>query len=145
MRSRTVRDDLRAAIVPGEERTPAPKSLTRAEKRYWVEHMESLPPGWFGRETLPYLRTLCRFQVLCDSALEKLTDPDLGSVEFERRQRAANLALLAVLRISTHLRMTPKSRLEFSRKKDETGSRTRPIRPWEIAVGNGGPAAAERR
>jgi hypothetical protein len=68
-------DDLKLkprAIVPGGQRLPPPPELTALEQKYWVEFMAGMPAGWFGIETFPLLRLLCRYSAMAEVAMNTL-------------------------------------------------------------------------
>jgi hypothetical protein len=123
-------------IVPGGQRVPPPPELTALEAKFWVETMAGMPAGWFGIETLPLLRLLCRYSAMSETALNKLNGASkLSAQEFRVMSTLAERSGQMMLRISYQLQLTPKSRGEYhSSKRDETSSRTNPVRPWEIAI-----------
>jgi hypothetical protein len=132
-------------IVPGGQRIPPPPELTELEKKFWIETMAGMPAGWFGIETLPLLRLLCRYSAMSElamNALNKASVSEISAKEFRAKCALADRAANMMMRISIQLQLTPKSRGEYhSSKKDETSSRTNPVRPWELAIDdrNGGP------
>ena len=131
-------------IVPGGQRIPPPPELSELEKKFWIETMAGMPAGWFGIETLPLLRALARYAAINETAMNSLNVSSISKMsakEFRAKCVMADRAANMMLRISIQLQLTPKSRGEYhSSKKDETSSRTNPIRPWELAIdgGNGG-------
>jgi hypothetical protein len=125
-------------IIPGSQRTPPPADLTPREKKYWLEYMEAMPANWFGRETLPMLRILCRYNAIAESCLNVLSDPvaveNTSASDLKKEMYMCDKACAMVLRLSTQLQLSPRSRSEFqylSRKKDGTGGNTQANRPWE--------------
>jgi hypothetical protein len=131
-------------IVPGGQRVPPPPELTELEKKFWVETMAGMPSGWFGVETLPLLRLLCRYSAISEIALNAINAASIEKLsvkEFRTKCALADRAANMMLRISYQLQLTPKSRGEYhSSKKDETSSRTNPVRPWELAIDRNGGA-----
>ena len=131
-------------IVPGGQRIPPPPELSELEKKFWIETMAGMPAGWFGIETLPLLRALARYAAINETAMNSLNVSSISKMsakEFRAKCVMADRAANMMLRISIQLQLTPKSRGEYhSSKKDETSSRTNPIRPWEISVGASGSA-----
>jgi hypothetical protein len=131
-------------IVPGGQRLPPPPELTELERKFWVETMAGMPAGWFGIETLPLLRLLCRYSAISEIALNAINAAEISKLstkEFRTKCALADRAANMMMRISIQLQLTPKSRGEYhSSKKDSTSSRTNPVRPWEIAIDdrNGG-------
>jgi hypothetical protein len=125
-------------IIPGGQRVPPPPELTTLERKFWVETMAGMPAGWFGIETLPLLRLLCRYSAMSELAMNSLNEASLAKMsakEFRIRCVIADRAAAMMLKISYQLQLTPKSRGEYhSSKKDETSSRTNPVRPWEISI-----------
>jgi hypothetical protein len=132
------------AIVPGGQRLPPPPELSELEKKFWVEAMCGMTPGWFSIENLPLLRALCRYSAINETAMNSLNIEAISKMsakEFRAKCIMADRAANMMLRISIQLQLTPKSRGEYhSSKKDETNSRINPIRPWEISVGASGSA-----
>lgn len=128
-------------IVPGGQRVPPPPELTTLERKFWIETMAGMPAGWFGIETLPLLRLLCRYSAISEIAMNAINEASIAKMsvkEFRTKCALADRAANMMLRISHQLQLTPKSRGEYhSSKKDETSSRTNPVRPWEKAVGEG--------
>jgi hypothetical protein len=125
-------------IVPGGQRLPPPPELTELEKKYWTETMAGMPAGWFSIETLPLLRLLCRYSAISEIAMNTINAASIEKLsvkEFRTKCALADRAANMMMRISYQLQLTPKSRGEYhSSKKNETNSRTNPVRPWEIAV-----------
>jgi len=135
-------------IVPGGQRIPPPPELTELEKKFWIETMAGMPAGWFGIETLPLLRLLCRYSAISETAMNTINAAEISKLstkEFRTKCALADRAANMMMRISIQLQLTPKSRGEYhSSKKDETSSRANPIRPWEAQIGdrNGGARTA---
>lgn len=127
-------------ILPGQERSPPPKDLDKKSALLWTEFMDSMPAGWFGRETFPLLRMLCRSvgtqQMIADK-IDRLID----RLDFDDDEELKQMQLVASVlerqtRIVSHLacqlRLTPKSREEW-RKKDQSNSpgTESQRRPWD--------------
>ena len=125
-------------IVPGGQRVPPPPELTELEAKFWTETMAGMPAGWFGIETLPLLRLLCRYSAISENAMNAVNAAPISKTTVKELRAMCTLADRAadmMLKISYQLQLTPKSRGEYhSSRKDETRSRTNPVRPWEIAV-----------
>jgi hypothetical protein len=125
-------------IVPGGQRVPPPPELTELEAKFWVETMAGMPAGWFGIETLPLLRLLCRYSAQSETAMDALNAATVSKLSAAKMLATSTLADRAgqmMLKISYQLQLTPKSRGEYhSSKRDETSSRINPVRPWEIAI-----------
>jgi hypothetical protein len=126
-------------IMPGAKRFPAPANMSPAERKHWTDFMQALPAGWFGRETLPLLRLLCRYLVVSDAALTCISnataDNAIDQRLIQKQMVVADKAADMVVKCMYQLRLTPKSRREVSRKVDETNRTANPIRPWEMEIG----------
>jgi hypothetical protein len=131
-------------LLPGQERYDPPAALDAKAAVVWREFMDAMPAGWFGRETFPILKMLCRhivsqeklatkIDVMVDGMID-LTSPDdlkemrLLTTVLERQTRI-------VATLATQLRLTPKSRGEYRKKdnSDATATNSR-HRPWEEAA-----------
>ena len=125
-------------IVPGGQRVPPPPGLNELESKFWVEFMSSMPAGWFSGETLPLLRLLCRYSAISENAMNAVNAAPISKTTIKELRAMCTLADRAadmMVKISYQLQLTPKSRGEYhSARKDETNSRTNPVRPWEMAV-----------
>ena len=133
-------------ILPGQERYPPPQDLKPEAAAFWVELMDAMPGGWFGRESHCLLRMLCRHMVTQEILATKMENHIelMGSEVFGPEDAKEMKTLSAILERQTrvvaalyvHLRLTPTSRGEH-RKKDQTyanpGIAGHP-RPWSEAA-----------
>ena len=133
-------------ILPGQERHGPPEDLEEKAAALWSEFMDAMPAGWFGRETYPLLRMLCRHIVTqekiatkIDRMIESMCEDNESSPDDIKEMRAFTILLerqtKIVAYLSYQLRLTPKSRGEY-RKKDVSnapGTESQ-RRPWDAAA-----------
>ena len=133
-------------LLPGQERYGPPEGLDPKAAELWSEFMDSMPAGWFGRETFPILKMLCRHIVSQEklaTKVDKMVDEmiDLSAPDDLKEMRLLTTLLERQTRIvatlATQLRLTPKSRGEYRKKdsSDAPGTNSQhQHRPWEEAA-----------
>ena len=126
--------------MPGKERYPPPKDLDKKSAALWVEFMDAMPAGWFGRETFVILAMLCRLVTIEQKIADKI-DKAISGLDFDDDDDLKEMKVFSGLlerhtRIVAHLagqlHLTPKSRCEH-RKKDvsDAPSTNSQRRPWD--------------
>jgi len=120
-------------LIPGEEKPHPPEDMTDAEKDEWARVVASMPLRYFGRETWPLLKALCRHAVAANIIWQRynaaLVDRKKDSiVEILSRQHARETA--AIRRLSADLRLSKSVRSQpivTERAKQNQVVK----RPWE--------------
>jgi hypothetical protein len=120
-------------LVPGEDKPAPPDDMSELEQRVWVSVVNAMPLRYFGRETWPNLRSLCRHTVAADclwelyrGALEAKKKPDV----IEQYATLHNRESAAVRRLSADLRLA-KSARHHSAVTDRAKKNQVIKRPWD--------------
>jgi hypothetical protein len=116
-RGRASKDSLEIVpLVPGEAKPAPPQDMSELEAEVWRSIVDAMPLRYFGRETWPNLRSLCRHTVAADrlwelysKALNSGKKPDI--IEqlscMHNRESAAVRRLSADLRLAKSVRSQP--------------------------------------
>jgi hypothetical protein len=124
--------------VPGQQRPPAPQELTAAEAEQWNAIVGALPAGWFTAAALPVLRALCAHIVSCED-LEVRLRAMRGAGRLDHALlREHRLEAARVERLSTSLRLTPRSRYS-PRSTANQVAQAKLARPWEVRADSSQP------
>jgi hypothetical protein len=103
-------------LMPGDAKPSPPEDMSDAEKVVWQSIVDAMPLRYFGRETWPNLRSLCRHTVASDliwaryiEAIESGKKADIVETlsRLHNRESAAVRRLSADLRLSKSVRSQP--------------------------------------
>src|SRR5262245_3615566 len=129
---RSVADLSVVTVVGLEERPSPPIDMSDDEKRIWMEIVGAMQTRYFGKETFPNLRSLCRHTVATDrlwqlysKALTSGKKPEI--IEqlscMHNRESAAVRRLSADLRLAKSVRSQP---VVIERQKQNQSTK-----PWD--------------
>lgn len=120
-------------MIPGEDKPSPPEDMSGPEQEVWRSVVNAMPLRWFGRETWPMLRGLCRHTVAAEivwerylAALNSEREPD----DIDALSRWYTRETDAINRASDKLRLTKSMRSQpvvAERAKQNQTLR----RPWE--------------
>lgn len=120
-------------LIPGEDKPVPPEDMCEAEQEVWRSIVNAMPLRWFGRETWPVLRALCRHTVAANYAWKAY----LAALETGQKAEIIDVLALrhfrettAVNRTSEKLRLTKSARSQpvvAERAKQHQVLR----RPWD--------------
>lgn len=111
---------------------PAPKGLSKAERKLWREIVDTKPADWWGPDSLPILTEYVRAITMCDTLAEKIETAMKSNVA------AGQVKLLMDLRdkesrravsLATKMRLTQQSRYG-ARSADRANNAAAGKRPW---------------
>jgi hypothetical protein len=130
-------------LIPGEDKPSPPEDLPDVQKEVWRSIVDAMPLRWFGRETWPILRALCRHQIAAEvlgvelgEAIANLAAARTQAQRISRRETVAELQVMharetgAVRRCSADLRLTRHSRVRVGSAESAIKNQTLK-RPWD--------------
>jgi len=100
-------------LMPGDAKPGAPEDMSDAEAVVWRSIVDAMPLRYFGRETWPNLRSLCRHTVASDLLWERYIDALTNKKKpeiIDALSRAHNRESAAVRRLSADLRLAKSTR-----------------------------------
>lgn len=120
-------------IEPGKQRPEPPRTLTQAAQTEWRRIVDSMPPDWFPKHTHPMLSQLCRMIGRCNQVAEAIDKAQKAGVDLAERQyqnliRSEMQLSAAISDLSTKMRLTQQSSVQYDHKRKRTG---KDDIPWE--------------
>jgi len=123
------------ALMDADAKPSPPEDITEWEKVLWRSIVDACPPRWFGRETWPVLRGLCRHQLAADITGERYIAALLAKKKpevIETLARQYYRETHAVRHHSADLRLTKITRIANQVHADRQKANQVLQKPWEI-------------
>jgi hypothetical protein len=122
-------------LVPGDQKPAPPEDMPEKEAEHWRTIVNAMPLRYFGKETWPVLRGLCKHLVIAEM-LGKLIDSAMHGGkpakldEFERLLVLYNTETRAVRQHSADLRLTKIARISQQFVADRAVRNQVHKQPW---------------